>query len=65
MKILSHLTRNSLCSVNPEFEPSSDSRSWDSSVVAQTTLHFFLVSLAQFLRNLILPNSSISSQSLA
>ena len=51
-RILSHLTRNLLCFVNPEFEPSSDSRSLDSSVVAQMILHFLLVSFAQPLRNM-------------
>ena len=50
-KILLHLTRNSPCSVDPEFEPSSDSQSLDSFVVAWKILQFLLVLLAQLLRN--------------
>ena len=50
-EIPSRLTRNSLCSVNPEFESTFDSRSRDSSLDAYTTYRFLLVSLDLLLRN--------------
>ena len=48
---LLHLTRNLLCSVNPEFESTIDSQSWDSSLDAKTIHQWLLVLLGLFLRN--------------
>ena len=51
-KILSHLTENLLCSVNPEFESTIDSQSQDSFFGALSIHQFFLVLLGLlFLRN--------------
>ena len=47
VKILSHLTRNLLCSVNPEFASTIDSQSLDSSVVAKTIDSSILACLAR------------------
>ena len=46
-----HLTKNFVCSVNPEFESTSDSLSWDSYLDAKTIHQFLLVLLDLFLRN--------------
>ena len=65
-RILSCLTRNSLCYVNPEFEPSFDSRSQDSFCFCIRQFFAFLACLTRSVSlQQILLNSSISWQSLA
>ena len=62
---LSFLTRNLLCSVNPEFESTADSQSQDSSLDAKT-IHQFLFCLARSVSSQrILLKSSIAWQSFA
>ena len=50
-KILSHVTRNLLCSLSTEFESKIDSQSQDSSLDAKTIHQFLLVLLDLFLRS--------------
>ena len=53
-KILSHLTRNWLCSVNPDIGSTSDSQSQDSSVLLGLFLRNKFFPFFQFLGNLLL-----------